>query len=58
MAEEKRLPHGAVAVVGGIPIYVKPEMPPGHVEFRDRYGLVIGTLRQVASICLTGDKKE
>ena len=59
MAEdEARMPYGAAAVVGGIPIYAKPELPPGNVEFRDRYGLLIGTLRGVASISMTGDKKE
>jgi hypothetical protein len=58
MADDKRLPHGAAAVVGGVPIYVKPDMLPGHVELRDKYGLVIGTIRNVASISMTGDLKK
>ena len=55
---EKHTPSKIAAVIGGIPVYSKPELLPGHVELRDRYGIVIGVIRGVASISMVGDSKK
>jgi hypothetical protein len=49
-------PYGPVGVYGGVPIYVKPDLLQGMVELRDRYGVLIGTIRNVGSISMHGEK--
>ena len=51
-------PYGPVAFHNGMAVYVKPDLPPGTVELRDRYGVLIGTIRNVGAISVHGDKKE
>ena len=51
-------PYGPVGVWGGVPVYAKPDLLPGYVELRDRYGVLIGTIRNVGSISMHGEKKE
>jgi hypothetical protein len=51
-------PYGPVGTFGGIHVYVKPDMLPGQIELRDRYGVLIGTIRNVRSIAVHGEKKE
>ncbi len=51
-------PYGPVASFGGVSIYTKPDLAPGTVELRDRYGVLIGTIRNVGSVSVHGDKKE
>ena len=53
MAEEERLPHGAAAVVAGIPVYVKADLPARTLEVRDRYGILMATLHNVGSVALS-----
>ena len=36
---DPRSPYSAVAVINGIHVYTKPDLPIGHVELRDRYGV-------------------
>jgi hypothetical protein len=51
-------PYGPVGSFGGVAVYANPDLPHGHVELRDRYGVVIGTIRNVGSVMVHGDKKE
>lgn len=51
-------PYGPVADHGGVLVYLKPNLTPGEVELRDRYGVLIGTIRNVGSIAVHGEKKE
>lgn len=43
-------PYGPIAFHNGIAVYAKPDVPLGCVEFRDRYGVLIGTINNVGSI--------
>ena len=51
-------PYGPVASFGGMLVYVKPDLPPGTIELRDRYGVLIGTIRNVGTVTVHGEKKE
>lgn len=51
-------PYGPVASFGGVLVYAKPDLPLNCVELRDRYGVLIGTIRNVGSVTVRGDKKE
>jgi hypothetical protein len=51
-------PYGPVGSFGGVSVYLKPDLTPGTVELRDRYGVLVGTIRNVGSIAVHGDKKE
>lgn len=51
-------PYGPVGTFGGIHVFVKPDVLPGQIELRDRYGILIGTIRNVGSIAVYGEKKE
>lgn len=51
-------PYGPVGIYGSTSVYVKPGLPPGDIELRDRYGVLIGTIRNVGSITVHGEKKE
>lgn len=51
-------PYGPVASYGGVSVYVKPDLPPGQIEIRDRYGVLIGMIRNVGSVTVHGDNKE
>ena len=55
---DPRSPYSAVAVLNGIHVYTKPDLPLGHVELRDRYGVLIGTIMNVASISVRVDGKK
>ena len=50
-------PYGPVGVWGGVPVYVKADLPHNTVELRNRYGVLIGTIRNVGAISMHGFKE-
>ena len=56
MEEQERLPYGAAAVVATVPVYVKDTLPARTIEIRDRYGILLATIRNVGSVALSSNK--
>ena len=54
---EPKNPYGPVGVWGNVAIYVKPDMPQNTIELRDRYGVLMATIRNVGSISMHGYKE-
>ena len=56
MEEQDRLPYGAATVIATIPVYVKDTLPARTIEIRDRYGVLLATIRNVGSVSLSATK--
>jgi len=57
LIRDPRSPYSAVAILNGIHVYTKPDLPRGTSSWRDRYGVLIGTIMNVASVTVRVDTK-